>query len=274
MRGRGTGFAFHVAMTRTGMLVPAAALLLSACFGGTFVGEPGGDGTGDDSTGDDVAGDDGLPGPTPDAAPPADYAVALSPLSSELVLGETRTFTLTTTGENGFAGDVALSASGLPASWQVTIEPATVTMLAGTPGTATVTVLVPTDAEATTAMLAVTAQAAPGERLAAPADVTVKPELLIRIPQGSVDNPDNSFGPAGGTIAVRFVNPGTKVTWTNDDTVAHRIHADDVNGFNHQPNNLAPGASYSSTIEAPGTYDYNCHLHPQMRGRLVVMQGP
>jgi plastocyanin len=102
--------------------------------------------------------------------------------------------------------------------------------------------------------------------------VNVKPELVIRIPAGSVDNPDNSFGP-GGQLAVRYIAPGTKVTWLNTDNVPHRIHADDQNGFNHQEGEMSGnGGSYTVTVDAPGVYNYNCHIHSQMQGTLVVMQ--
>jgi plastocyanin len=33
---------------------------------------------------------------------------------------------------------------------------------------------------------------------------------------------------------------------------------------------ISPGASYSTTITAAGTYDYHCHLHAGMTGALQV----
>ena len=76
---------------------------------------------------------------------------------------------------------------------------------------------IPTDAEATTATVRFSGTGTPGTH-EAPVAVTVKPELTLRIPAGSVDNPENSFGP-GGQVTVRYVAPGTKIRWVNDDTV-------------------------------------------------------
>jgi plastocyanin len=33
---------------------------------------------------------------------------------------------------------------------------------------------------------------------------------------------------------------------------------------------LLPGASFSRRFDQPGTYDYNCSVHPYMTGRVVV----
>jgi len=33
---------------------------------------------------------------------------------------------------------------------------------------------------------------------------------------------------------------------------------------------LLPGATFSRRFDRPGTYDYNCAVHPYMTGRVVV----
>jgi plastocyanin len=71
-----------------------------------------------------------------------------------------------------------------------------------------------------------------------------------------------AFTPAEITIA-----PGESVTWTNDDGAPHGLeYADGAKGTDL----LLPGASFSRQFDRPGTYDYNCSVHPYMTGRVVV----
>ena len=71
-----------------------------------------------------------------------------------------------------------------------------------------------------------------------------------------------AFAPAEITIA-----PGESVTWTNDDGAPHGLEYNDgAKGTDL----LLPGASFSRRFDQPGTYDYNCSVHPYMTGRVVV----
>jgi plastocyanin len=63
------------------------------------------------------------------------------------------------------------------------------------------------------------------------------------------------------------VEVGAKVTWTNDDTVAHTVTAD-TNSF--ASGNLQPRGSFSFTFTRQGTYAYHCSIHPSMHGSIVV----
>ena len=71
-----------------------------------------------------------------------------------------------------------------------------------------------------------------------------------------------AFTPGEITIA-----PGESVTWTNDDGAPHGLeYHDGAKGTDL----LLPGASFSRRFERPGTYDYNCSVHPYMTGRVIV----
>ena len=71
-----------------------------------------------------------------------------------------------------------------------------------------------------------------------------------------------AFTPAEITIG-----PGDSVTWTNDDGAPHGLaYLDGAKGTDL----LLPGASFSRRFDQPGTYDYNCSVHPYMTGRVIV----
>jgi plastocyanin len=251
----------HTPGTRFASTVGMRFVLLLACVaacGGEY------------ATGDLGAGGDGGQADV-DAGGP-DFAMRVSPLSAELVLGETRTFTVEVRSLGGFAGPVALTMPSLPASWQAELA-GSVTVPADGVASVELTITIPTDAEATQASWHVDGTGAPGTRSSLEADVLVKPELVIHIPPDAKNQPEISFGPANGIATVRFVAPGTRITWVNDDSEPHRIHANDISaaaGFPHQQEDLMPGDSYSVTINAPGEHDYGCHIHSQMVGKLIV----
>jgi plastocyanin len=70
------------------------------------------------------------------------------------------------------------------------------------------------------------------------------------------------FTPAEVTIA-----PGESVTWVNDDGAPHGLEYHDGSAGKDL---LLPGASYNRRFDQPGTYDYNCSVHPYMTGRVIV----
>jgi len=72
---------------------------------------------------------------------------------------------------------------------------------------------------------------------------------------------DFAFAPGTATVA-----PGSTVTWTNGDGAAHTVTFDDGTGSG----NLASGATFSRTFDAPGTYAYVCSIHSSMKGEIVV----
>ena len=79
---------------------------------------------------------------------------------------------------------------------------------------------------------------------------------------GKVSIVDFQFTPAEITIA-----PGESVTWANNDGAPHGLEYQDGSSGKDL---LLPGASYSRRFDKPGTYDYNCSIHPYMTGRVVT----
>jgi plastocyanin len=71
-----------------------------------------------------------------------------------------------------------------------------------------------------------------------------------------------AFSPA--TLTVKA---GTKVTWTNKDTVTHTVTADQ-GAFNSGL--LSPGNSFSFTFTQAGTFSYHCNIHHSMTATIVV----
>lgn len=71
------------------------------------------------------------------------------------------------------------------------------------------------------------------------------------------------FDPKEQTVKV-----GTKVTWTNDDSVAHNVVA--TEGAEFESDNFGQGGTYEFTPESAGTIQYTCTLHPGMDGTLEV----
>jgi plastocyanin len=58
------------------------------------------------------------------------------------------------------------------------------------------------------------------------------------------------------------------VTWTNSDTAPHTATAQDREVL--QSGTLNPGVSYSQIFDQPGTFDYFCEFHANMKGTIIV----
>jgi len=91
--------------------------------------------------------------------------------------------------------------------------------------------------------------------------------------------------PAGGTVALQkvtdkadvritgfsfqpasiVVKAGGTVSWFNDDSAPHTVKF-----AQSESEQMGKGSSVSMTFATPGTYDYNCGIHPSMKGVVVV----
>src|SRR3954447_1291136 len=67
------------------------------------------------------------------------------------------------------------------------------------------------------------------------------------------------------------VKAGETVEWKNADIVPHSATANEVNQARaFDSGSIAKGGSWQWVANKPGTYDYICTLHPNMKGRVVV----
>lgn len=82
---------------------------------------------------------------------------------------------------------------------------------------------------------------------------------------------DFVYTPEAVTVPV-----GAAVTWTNEDIFGHTVTSgtpEDPDGrFDHTLGETTDGEGTQATVtfEEPGTYQYFCAFHPQMRGEVRV----
>jgi len=98
----------------------------------------------------------------------------------------------------------------------------------------------------------------------APRKVVVQPAMAAAAAATSagISIANFAFSPAEIKVA-----PGTRVTWTNNDSAPHGLaHKDGAPGTGV----LLPGESVSRVYDSPGSFDYVCVVHPYMTGRVVV----
>lgn len=81
------------------------------------------------------------------------------------------------------------------------------------------------------------------------------------------DNPDDpatwGFRPADLAI-----EPGTTVVWRNNGKSVHTVSADDGS---FESGDIAPGATWKHTFDAPGAFAYHCTPHPWMKASLRIV---
>ena len=71
-----------------------------------------------------------------------------------------------------------------------------------------------------------------------------------------------AFNPSEITVKV-----GDTVTWTNQDSAAHNVKAEDGS---FSSSSLGKGDVFSYTFNTAGTYAYKCGFHANMLGTVVV----
>lgn len=127
------------------------------------------------------------------------------------------------------------------------------------------------DAAAAAPAAATTAPAAddvaPAATDVAPAAADTTPAAADAAPAAAADTPvdirDFAFNPNPVEIAA-----GGSVTWTNQDAVPHT--ATGVDRAVLQSGTIQPGASFTQVFDTPGTFDYFCEFHGNMKGQVIV----
>ena len=75
---------------------------------------------------------------------------------------------------------------------------------------------------------------------------------------------DNKFSPVSLTVP-----KDTKVRWTwsgrNPHSVVGKFGNKDVSSEQHKRS-----GSFELTLDTPGTYSYQCGVHPEMTGKIIV----
>lgn len=75
-----------------------------------------------------------------------------------------------------------------------------------------------------------------------------------------ISSKDDGFSPA-----IIRIKSGTKVTWTNNDSSQHILRFTD-----EESEVLDMGEDFSKTFSSTGTFDYDCGLHSNMSGIVIV----
>lgn len=73
---------------------------------------------------------------------------------------------------------------------------------------------------------------------------------------------NTSFNPASITVALN-----TAVTWVNKDGVSHTVSS---SSGEFDSGNMTPGTNYTHLFNAKGVFPYNCNIHSNMTGTVVV----
>jgi plastocyanin len=118
----------------------------------------------------------------------------------------------------------------------------------------------------------------PVKHTAAAATATTMPAITMPATTGDPGTAPPA-GPAVAANAVTISNfaflpatitvkSGTTVTWTNKDEEAHTVFSQAA--AVKSPVLDPASGTYSHTFSTPGTYSYNCTIHPFMHGVVVV----
>lgn len=91
-------------------------------------------------------------------------------------------------------------------------------------------------------------------------DVTPQPADKGKIVEVAIEN--FSFNPASVEILT-----GDTVRWTNMDSATHTVR-----GPTFESETLEKGDTYEFLFTDAGTYNYDCSIHPSMKGTVVVKE--
>jgi plastocyanin len=89
-------------------------------------------------------------------------------------------------------------------------------------------------------------------------NVTPQPADQGKIVEVAIQN--SAFNPQSVAILT-----GDTVRWTNMDSIAHTVR-----GPTFESKVLEEGDTYEFLFTDAGTYNYNCSIHPSMKGTVIV----
>lgn len=72
---------------------------------------------------------------------------------------------------------------------------------------------------------------------------------------------DFTWGPVSAKV-------GDVITWTNADSIPHRVALDD--GTCQMSGNIPGGGMASLVFSVAGTYPFHCTIHPTMKGTVTI----
>ena len=109
------------------------------------------------------------------------------------------------------------------------------------------------------------APATPSQVVTATLPATIfTPTRTASVSDNTITIEKNTFRPANMTVKV-----GSTVRWYNTDDHPHRIEFADK-AFSASAFLLGSSQSASQRFDRPGTYDYDCTIHPSMQGTITV----
>ena len=71
-----------------------------------------------------------------------------------------------------------------------------------------------------------------------------------------------------------IVNPGTIITWKNNDSTFHQIfsgNSDEGRNGEFESKMLLPGEEFSTKLNTEGYRNYYCDVHPWIQGVILVV---
>jgi plastocyanin len=95
---------------------------------------------------------------------------------------------------------------------------------------------------------------------------TTIPVTTLSVSDTTITIMDNAFNPANLTVKA-----GSQVRWVNGDDHPHNIEFANK-AFSTSRYLLGASQSFSQQFDRPGTYDYDCLIHPYMHGTITVVE--
>jgi cysteine-rich repeat protein len=260
---------------RIHLLAPLLGFSLIACAGQIDGGVGGdddiegcGDGirTGDEACddGNNIDGDGCSATCTIETVPRVTSSVDRQTIATEL--GKTEEITLTLQSVDGFTGPLGITAVvdyGVDpdGAWITAVDRPSVTLAADATEIVTIRVAVPTDTAGLTGSVNIDVTGAP-EALTQSAAVTVANQYVLVIPAGTGANiPHANVGP----INLRL-RAGAKLIFSNQDTIAHRIHGPGGSFPHEEAGGGQPGGAYEVSPTQNATW--YCHTHNEINARV------